>query len=272
VRRIKEFLKARADLSLAGKTAKDCVVIFRAASLHLQQVESMITAGDFAQALQLAEQSPALSDLMAIWDFRKSEDWRLFCKNESLPHSNPFDVNAAESLNALYERGITGDHPLYTRYREAMSCRDDARAYQTLQAIERLNPADTNAVAELSHLDGKVLTAQLTALDYSLAAGDAGGALERLHTIESAGFQTAPNGPLWARAHNLRRDMWLQAAEVARRKGLFGDVFDWLERIRELQTTHELPDSIDLVQRMAELEKWAQEQHRQHLRIAHVHT
>lgn len=265
VRKVREFLEPTADLSLASKTAKDYVEICRAASLRLQQVESMITAGDFAQALQLAEQSPALPDLLAILDFRKSEEWRALCKSESLPHSDPFDANAAESLNALYERGITGDHPLYTRYREAMSSRDEARAYQTLRAIVRLNAADTNAVAELRRLDSKVLAAQLAALDSSLTAGDAGGSLERLHTIESAGFQTTPSGPVWVRAHNLRRDMWVQAAEVARRKGLFGDVFDWLERIRELQTTHELPDSIDLVQRIAELEKWAQEQHRQHL-------
>ncbi len=265
VRKIKEFLEPSADLSLASKTAKDYVEICRAASLRLQQVESMITAGDFAQALQLAEQSPALPDLLVILDFRKNEEWRALCKRESLPHSDPFDANAAESLNALYERGITGEHPLYTCYREAMSSRDQARAYQTLRAIVRLNAADTNAVAELSRLDSKVLAAQLTALDSSLTAGDAGGALERLHTIESAGFQTAPSGPVWVRAHNLRRDMWVQAAEVARRKGLFGDVFDWLERIRELQATHELPDSIDFVQRTAELEKWAQEQHRQHL-------
>lgn len=265
VRKIKEFLEAGADLSLASKTAKDYVETCRAASLRLQQVESMITAGDFAQALQLAEQSPALPDLLAILDFRKSEEWRGLCKNESLPHSDPFDANAAESLNALYERGITGDHPLYARYREAMSSRDEARAYQTLRAIVRLNAADTNAVAELSRLDSKVLAAQLAALDSKLTAGDAGGALERLHRIESAGFQTVPSGSVWVRAHNLRRDMWVQAAEVAQRKGLFGDVFDWLERILELQTTQQLPDSIDLVHRMAELEKWAQEQHRQHL-------
>ena len=265
VRKIKEFLESGADLSLASKTAKDYSETCKAASLRLQQIESMITAGDFAQALQLAEQSPALPDLLAILDFRKSEDWRALCKNESLPHSDPFDANAAESLNALYERGITGDHPLYTRYREAMSSRDEARAYQTLRAIVRLNPADTNAVAELSRLDVKVLAAQLASLDSSLSAGDAGAALERLHTIESVGFQTAPSGYVWVRAHNLRRDMWVQAAEVARRKGLFGDVFDWLERIRELQVNHKLPDSIDVVQRMAELEKWAQEQHRQDL-------
>lgn len=265
VRKIKEFLEPGADLSLANKTAKDYSETCRAAALRLQQVESMITAGDFAQALQLAEQSPALPDLLAILDFRRSEEWRALCKDSSLPHSDPFDANAAESLNALYERGITGDHPLYTRYREAMNSRDESRAYQTLRAIVRINPADTNAVAELNRLDGKVLAAQLSALDSSLTAGDAGGALNRLHTIETAGFQTAPGGPVWVRAHNLRRDMWLQAAEVARRKGLFGDVFDWLERIRELQTIHELPDSLDLVQRTAELEKWAQEQHRQHL-------
>ena len=265
VRKIKEFLETGADLSLASKTAKDYVEICRAASLRLQQIESMITAGDFAQALQLAEQSPALPDLLAILDFRKSEEWRALCKNESLPHSEPFDAIAAESLNALYERGITGDHPLYARYREAMSSRDESRAYQTLRAIVRFNPADTNAVAELSRLDGKVLAAQLTALDSSLAVGDPGGALERLSRIESAGFQTVPSGSVWVRAHNLRRDMWVQAAEVAQRKGLFGDVFDWLERILELQTTQQLPDSIDLVHRMAELEKWAQEQHHQHL-------
>ena len=265
VRKIKEFLESGADLSLASKTAKDYVETCRAASLRLQQIESMISAGDFAQALQLAEQSPALPDLLAILDFRKSEEWSALCKSESLPHAEPFDVKAAESLNALYERGITGDHPLYTRYREAMSSRDEARAYQTLRAIVRLNPADTNAVAELSRLDVKVLAAQLTSLDSSLSAGDAGAALERLHTIESVGFQTDPSGSVWVRAHNLRRDMWVQAAEVARRKGLFGDVFDWLERILELQTTQQLPDSIDLVHRTAELEKWAQEQHRQHL-------
>jgi hypothetical protein len=265
VRKIKDFLETGADLSLASKTATDYVEICRYVSLRLKQVETMITAGDFAQALQLAEQSPALPDLLTILDFRKSEEWRALCKEKSLPHSDPFDANAAESLNALYERGITGDHPLYTRYREEMSSRNESRAYQTLRAIVRLNPADTNAVAELSRLDSKVMAAQLAELDSSLTAGDAGGALERLLTIESAGFNTAPSGPAWIRALILRRDMWVQAAEVARRKGLFEDVFDWLERIRELQTTNELPDSIDLVQRSAELEKWAQEQHHQHL-------
>lgn len=265
VRKIKEFQDPGADLSLANKTAEGYQVLCRAVALRLSQVESMIVAGDFAQALQLSEQAPTLPDLLAILDFRKSEDWRTLCKEKSLPCSEPFDAKAAEALNALYERGINADHPLYSRYREAMSSRDEPRAYQTLRAIVRLNPADTNAAAELSRLDVKVLAAQMAALDSNLNAGDTGAALERLRTIETAGFQTVPSGPVWTRAHSLRRDMWVQAAEVARRKGAFGDVFDWLERIRELQTTHKLPDSSDLIQRMADLEKWAQDQHRQHL-------
>lgn len=265
VRKIKEFQEAGADLSLANKTAEGYQVLCRAVALRLSQVESMIVAGDFAQALQLSEQAPTLPDLLAILDFRKSEDWRALCKEKSLPCSEPFDAKAAEALNALYERGINADHPLYSRYREAMSSRDEARAYQTLRAIVRLNPADTNATAELSRLDVKVLAAQMAALETNLVAGDTGAALERLRTIETAGFQTVPSGQVWTRAHSLRRDMWVQAAEVARRKGSFGDVFDWLERIRELQTSHKLPDSSDLIQRMSDLEKWAQDQHRQHL-------
>ena len=265
VRKIKEFQEAGADLSLANKTAEGYQVLCRAVALRLSQVESMIVAGDFAQALQLSEQAPTLPDLLAILDFRKSEDWRALCKEKSLPCTEPFDAKAAEALNALYERGINADHPLYSRYREAMSSRDEPRAYQTLRAIVRLNPADTNAAAELSRLDVKVLAAQMAALDSNLNAGDTGAALERLRTIETAGFQTAPSGPVWTRAHSLRRDMWVQAAEVARRKGSFGDVFDWLERIRELQTSHKLPNSSDLIQRLSDLEKWAQDQHRQHL-------
>jgi len=264
VRNINALLEPAADLSQAGKIAQDYTEVYKAASLRLTQVESMYTAGNTAQALQLAEQAPALPDLLALLEFPKCEEWRHLCKSQSMPCPERFNEKAVESVNVLYEAGISLDHPFYARYREAMSRRDDAGAYTILQAIVKLNPSDTDAADQLRRLSVKVLTALLSALDSSLRAGDSGKAMEQLTKIESTSFNPDPSGPVWLRAQSLRRDFWVRAAEGAREKDLFGDVFEWLERIRELETNHSLPPGSDTSHRMEELERWAQERRHQH--------
>jgi hypothetical protein len=104
----------------------------------------MIEAGQFLQALQLAETAPPLMDLITLLGFRQAAEWRNYCQAHQLPWSEPFYDKYIRLLNDAYSKGITGDHPFYRDYRRAVMENDDARAFSILRVIARLNPSDPN--------------------------------------------------------------------------------------------------------------------------------
>lgn len=137
------------------RAATDYARWCREAEQRLEQVSSMLSKGSDYQALQVSEQEPALLDLVAALSFGSEKAWQDFCEANHLPVPPLLDAKTVQSLEALYSRGLTANHPLYKDLRAAALSRDDAKALQIVRTILKLNPTDANARAELLRLENK---------------------------------------------------------------------------------------------------------------------
>lgn len=259
-RRLAEVLQHGDTPDLAAKLAGDYAAACHAANLRLQQCEAMIKAGDRLQAIQLAETVPNLLDLVTALEFRQADDWRAYCRQNALPAADPVDARAVAALNECYAQGITTDHPLYATFRKAVLHRNDEAALQALQSIVRLNPADTNAAAELVRLDAKVLTARLEHLGGMLPGGDPALMDATMETIEAFGFKAKPTGETWRKATVVRCAYLLDQAEQLKAAKQWPEALAKLEFIRRQQMDLKLELAPAEVRRLEALEAWTREE------------
>ena len=122
------------------------------AASRLDTCAAMLAKGSEYQALQLAETEPPLLDLLALLSFGEAKKWTDTCNKRNLPSPPPFDQKALNTLDAVYRRGVSANHPLYRDYRAAVTARNDTKALSIIRTISRLNPGDANAKSELKRL------------------------------------------------------------------------------------------------------------------------
>src|SRR5271156_6771782 len=149
VRRIGELVGHPTPDAQTAKLAQDYADLCRAANRRLEQCALMIEAGQFLQALQLAETPPPLLDVITVLSFRQAAEWRTYCQSHQLPWSEPFYDKFVRLLNSAYGKGIASDHPFYRDYRRAVLKNDDEHALPILRVIARMNPSDENTKEEL---------------------------------------------------------------------------------------------------------------------------
>src|SRR3984957_4538644 len=149
VRKITELVGHATPDAQAARFAQDYADLCRAANRRLEQCALMIEAGQFLQALQLAETPPSLLDVITVLSFRQAAGWRPYCQAPHLPASEPFYDKYVRLLNSTYGKGIASDHPFYRDYRRAVMEHEDVRALSILRVISRLNPSDANTKEEL---------------------------------------------------------------------------------------------------------------------------
>jgi hypothetical protein len=125
VRKIAEAASQPASDTQTAKLAQDYAEVCRAANRRLEQCAIMIEAGQFLQALQLAETPPPLLDLITLLAFRQAAEWRNYCQAHQLPWTEPFYDKYIRLLNNAYGKGIASDHPFYRDYRRAVMENDD---------------------------------------------------------------------------------------------------------------------------------------------------
>lgn len=139
----------------AEKVAEDYARFCADAVQRLDAAALMLEKGSDYQALQLAEQEPALLDLVGVLSFGGERQWQDFCEEHGLAVAPRLNAKTVHALDALYTKGITANHPLYKDFRAAALSRDDAKSVQILHTILKLNPGDENAKKELQRLDNK---------------------------------------------------------------------------------------------------------------------
>jgi hypothetical protein len=211
-RRIGELLDGRVPLEQARPIAQEYAALTESAAHRLRQCVGMLEQGDETQALQLADASPPLLDLVTRLGFRRLAEWREYCLKNGLPCAENLDATFIRQLNEAYARGIPPGHQLYRQLREAMLGRDDTRILDALRAVLRRNESDTNARTQLERLERKVLDQQLARLGDALHAGDNARVMALLEEVESLGFSTRPSGPVWSQAQSVRCSILLQQA------------------------------------------------------------
>jgi hypothetical protein len=157
------------------------------AARRLAQIANMIEEGSSLQALMLAEEPPALLDLVAILNFAKRNEWITFCQENGLPVPAQLDKNATNALNNLYSSGSKGDQTkaLYRDFRGAMAKKDEARALEIIRTIARLDPADTDAAQQLNRLENKAKDAAVSSLNLAIAGNSEEAILQWLAHCES---------------------------------------------------------------------------------------
>ncbi len=255
VRQVREALEGRGDVAgLAAEYAR----LGREAVLRLEQCAEMLAKGSELQALQVAEVEPALMDVISALSFAEAPQWVGKCQGLGLPVPPAFDPKAVQMLNTLYAKGIAPNHPLYKEYRAAVSSRDDVGALRIVRSIVRLNPADTNAAAELRRLEAKLFREALgvlhTALGESAKDGKDGedAVLRAVEEVERLGTpaQYLENAD-YQRGADLRRGVERAAAETLcgqlleglphdRRAGLWNEALRTVERIEALRAGHRI--------------------------------
>jgi hypothetical protein len=270
IRKINELLLQSGGPD-APRISESYAAARHAVNIRLQQCEAMIRANDRHQAIQLAETEPNLLEFIKLLEFANSENWRSFCQQNSLAIPERIDAEAIKSLKQCYAQGISTDHPLYAAFRKAALMRNDEEALNTLRSITRLNPTDSNAAAELTRLDAKVLAAKLDHLNGTAQGSDAALVATETEAIEAYGFKTRPEGDVWRKANLIRCGVLLDQAAAAKAAAQWREVLAKAELARRLQKDLSLEFSANQLQQLEALEKWGkaeQEKDRQNREFA----
>src|SRR5271155_648424 len=119
IRQIREALAIGGASAPTEDLAAEYARICQEANQRLDSCAAMISQGSEYQALQLAETEPALLDLIGTLSFAEMREWSEFCSAQGLPVASCFDGKAVQTLDQLYAKGITANHPLYKDYRSA---------------------------------------------------------------------------------------------------------------------------------------------------------
>jgi len=245
VRKITEAASQPASDTQSAKLAHDYAEVCRAANRRLEQCAIMIEAGQFLQALQLAETPPPLLDLITLLGFRQASEWRHYCQAHQLPWTEPFYDKYIRLLNNAYDKGIAADHPFYRDYRRAVMENDDARALSILRVISRSNPSDANTKEEMKRLEEKLLRVNLESLRQVLEAGDPVNIQAGLEQLEASGLPVPASHPIWQQAQVARCQQMLRRAEELRQQEAWQEVEVLVEEIHAFATRYNirLPDA-----------------------------
>jgi hypothetical protein len=189
---IRSLLEQGAPNASAAKAAADYARYCGEAEQRLEMVAAMLEKGSDYQALQIAEQEPALLDLVGVLSFGEEKAWQHFCEDHQLAVAPRLNAKTTHALDALYASGITANHPLYKDFRAAVLSRDDAKSLRILHTILKLNPTDENAKKELLRIDNKQFQETLETLREALKTDDE----ERIACLVEALAASAPEEKL----------------------------------------------------------------------------
>ena len=166
---------------VAEKYAEAC----ESANARLSRIQVMLGNSSEIEALQVAEESPSLMGLVELLSFGDEVAWQEYCEAHGHAVAPLIDFRNVDGLAALYEKGLSPNHPLYRDYRAAIRSREDDKALELLGIISRLNPSDANAVKEMHRLGRKGTIAELEHLKVCLQSGTDGDLVARMAKIEA---------------------------------------------------------------------------------------
>ncbi len=186
IQKIRALLEDRESASAATRVAEDYAQLCRAAEARLESVSRMLDKGSEYQALQAAEDEPALLDFIGLLSFGLELDWQHYCQRNHLPEAPRMDGAAVKRVTAIYNNPITAKHPLYKDFRSAILARDDDKALRTVRTILKLKPDDDNARRELVRLDNKQFQLKVEKLRDALRDGQEEKVPELIDELEAA--------------------------------------------------------------------------------------
>ncbi len=172
IQTIRAALKDEAPPSSVEDAALRYAQFCTEAEQRLDRVAAMLEKGSDYQALQVAEEEPPLLDLVGTLSFGEEKNWQSFCELHGLKVAPRLNAKTVQSLEALYAKGISANHPLYKDFRAAVLSRDDDKSLKIVRTILKLNPKDDNAKKELLRIENKTLQEKIEELREALKTDD----------------------------------------------------------------------------------------------------
>ena len=260
VRRIESYLR-QPDASLQPDVmAKGYSDEHGAATKRLVTCERIIRGGDHAQALQLAEESPPVLEVIGLLEFRKAKDWVALCRKNGWPVPEPLDRELTRTLQDAYSKGVKADHAIFKRYRGAVLRRNWPQAYEALQSILKVQPKDEGYQKEANRLRNQILDELMKPLGQAVKEGYIKEVLRLSGEIEAlpfVAFQPDAKGTVWPRAQCMRCVQLMAVARERREADNCREVLSLTSQIRDLVAQYGLKLPTELSAELANLTGWA---------------
>ena len=217
VTKIQELLHRDQHKPQAARLAKEFLEICEATNKRLEQCVSMVENHNIVGAVQLANQSPPVMEMIKILSIDEASKWAQYCDNQNLPQAPVFDASSIRALtHALQNEDEIGPtHPLSREFTQLMMSRDFTGAYGVLQAILELDPSNQSANQARPEVEQGVLRTQAKKLNAALRDNDMDAVNRLVEEVEDMPFFEAKQLDCWPQAKACQVDQWLGQTSAA---------------------------------------------------------
>ena len=257
VRRIEAYLKLPDEMLQPEAMAEAYASEHQAAIKRVVTCQRIIRDGDRDQAMRLAEEPPAILELINCLEFRKARDWVTLCKQNGWPAAGSMDREAVRTLQKAYAEGGRADQDFVKRYRGAMMSRNWPKAYDALQYILKMQPNDEGYQKEAVRLRKKILDDLLAPLGQAVADEDVPKVLRISGEIEALSFVPTFTGDIWPSAQKMRCGKMLADAEEYRNSDNWRKVLSLTGSVNDLIAQYGLTLPADLAGQLDHFTEWA---------------
>ena len=214
------------DQDGALDVAREIAASSRTCNHRLQQISFLVSKGDSVQALQLAEDPPAIQDVLRLLGFNKASEWKKLCLQKGWPVLEEPDENMVLLLNDTYlkaEKSKPGQQGLLEAYRGRMLKGDRLAALSLLKAHLRRSPSDEWAKNELKNATEAEARSLYQKLQKSLGVMDETAVTEQMDVLDRSGLER-PGQEIYQRGNLIR--------QVYRKRQVESEVSSCLPSIR----------------------------------------
>lgn len=262
------------DAGSGADVAREIALAANTLQQRLRQINLLISKGEVLQALELAEDSPAIQDSLRLFGFAQANEWKKMCRSKGWPLPEEPDENMVLQLNEAYqkaEKGKAGVSGLVEAYRGKMMKGDRLTALSLLKAHLRKNPSDSWALGEVRNVEEAEARNQYQKLQKYLQTGDEAQVVQQMDTLDCNGFGR-PEEEIYQRGNTLRQSFRRKEVETDTKDGVsrlqdwkIGD--RWQEAVQYLddlrQRAREFGVSLPRQGEFAELVRWADDRRSQ---------
>lgn len=238
--------------------AREISSISKSCKTRLQQISFSLSKGNAIQALQLAEEPPAIQDILRLLGFNKAFEWKKLCQTKGWPTPEEPDDNMILQLNEAYslsDKNKSGRSGLVDAYRGKMMKGNRLEALALLKAYLRKSPNDSWALGELNNTEEAEIQSQYQKLQKYLLAGDEPGVVVQMDTLDQNALGR-PNEEIYQRGFRVRK--------AFRKKEVENDLRETLARLRKWKEEDRWAEAVqysdDLRQRAREFEVYLPQQ------------
>ena len=195
------------DQDGALDVAREIAAASRTCNHRLQQISFLVSKGDSVQALQLAEDPPAIQDILRLLGFNKANEWKKLCIQKGWPVLEEPDENMVLLLNSAYlkaEKSKPGHQGLLEAYRGRMLKGDRLAALSLLKAHLRRSPSDEWAKNELKNATEAEARSLYQKLQKSIGVMDETAVTEQMDVLDRSGLEK-PGQEIYQRGNLIRQ-------------------------------------------------------------------